>query len=540
MPADAAHLFDVLVDALTPLGPQVVARPESAGAGDVVIYDTEDPPPLGPGDLVLAVGASPAAISGILDAAGAAGAMVVVAKGSIVGLKGAGVQAGRQGIGFVVVPSGALWGEIVSLAGSALAASVYEGAAGRLSARDGGRLSELADAVATRLDAPVTIEDLSGRILGYSGDQGRADNGRVHAILERRTPAKTLQQLRRTGVLRQLATTACPVLVSADGNGSMPRLGMPIRIGDELVGTVWAIIDGQADKKGREVLGEAARLAAAELLHERITRHAERGTAARVLRRLLFDGGAPAETAWRLGLSKSRFRVLAMRVAHGQQHQYRDQYALLIGSNYLRLHLQSSPMIAASGEVDGVLYAVFSADGDRQESYTQTVRFVERILSLAGHELPATTIVGVGGDVESIEELAPSREQADSVLRVLERSGEQAAWIDDVAAQVRLLKYSEQSAREPQDPSALLQGLFDHDARHRTSYIETLSAYFDAFGDARRAGAALHVHPATVRYRIRRIVEISGLDLDDPEKRLALMLDLHAVQAPQAVVTTSG
>jgi hypothetical protein len=539
VPADAAQLFDDLVAALATFGPEVGVRPRPGGAGEVVIYDPEDPPPLRPGDVVLAVGAR-AILPPIIDAAAAAAAMAVVAKGSIAELEEAAAEARGRGVGFLAVPSGALWAEVLSLVRSALASSVYEGAGERLSQSDSARLSELADSIAIRVDGPVAIEDVNARILGYSGDQSRADSGRVQAILERRTPAETLQRLRRDGVLRKLATTAGPVLVPGDGKGSMPRLGMPIRIGNELVGVVWAIVGDRPDQSSREALDEAAHLAASQLLHERIARHAERGTPAHLLRRLLFDGDAPAEISWRLGFSNSHFRVLAMRVACGEPHQYHDQYALLLGSNYLRLHLRSSPMVAGSGEVDGVLYAVLTVNGGRHQSYEQTTRFVERVLSHVGHELPTNTILGVGGHARSIGELVASREQADSVLRVLERSGARCAWIDDVAAQVRLLKYSEESAEDGSDPSAALRRLFEHDSRHRTSYFETLGAFFDAFGDARRAGVALHVHPATVRYRIRRIIEICGVDLDDPEERLALMLDLHAVRASQLALTTSG
>ncbi|WP_405638959.1 helix-turn-helix domain-containing protein [Streptomyces uncialis] len=39
--------------------------------------------------------------------------------------------------------------------------------------------------------------------------------------------------------------------------------------------------------------------------------------------------------------------------------------------------------------------------------------------------------------------------------------------------------------------------------------------------------AGLHVHPSTFRYRLKRVVDISGLDLDDPQARLADMLQMR-------------
>ena len=45
---------------------------------------------------------------------------------------------------------------------------------------------------------------------------------------------------------------------------------------------------------------------------------------------------------------------------------------------------------------------------------------------------------------------------------------------------------------------------------------ETLRAYLDSFGDVAAAASWLHVHPNTVRYRVRRIEAALGTSLADP------------------------
>lgn len=57
--------------------------------------------------------------------------------------------------------------------------------------------------------------------------------------------------------------------------------------------------------------------------------------------------------------------------------------------------------------------------------------------------------------------------------------------------------------------------------------VDTLRAYLDAFGDVAAAAAELHVHPNTVRYRVRRIEEILDSSLLDPDVRLLLSLSLR-------------
>jgi DNA-binding PucR family transcriptional regulator len=55
---------------------------------------------------------------------------------------------------------------------------------------------------------------------------------------------------------------------------------------------------------------------------------------------------------------------------------------------------------------------------------------------------------------------------------------------------------------------------------------DTLEQYLQRFGDVRAAADDLHIHPNTLRYRVRRAEEILGMSLDDPDSRLLLQIQL--------------
>jgi DNA-binding PucR family transcriptional regulator len=57
---------------------------------------------------------------------------------------------------------------------------------------------------------------------------------------------------------------------------------------------------------------------------------------------------------------------------------------------------------------------------------------------------------------------------------------------------------------------------------------ETLREYLDGFGDVTAVATHLHVHPNTVRYRLRRIEKLLSTSLDDPDVRLLFALGLRA------------
>lgn len=68
--------------------------------------------------------------------------------------------------------------------------------------------------------------------------------------------------------------------------------------------------------------------------------------------------------------------------------------------------------------------------------------------------------------------------------------------------------------------------LIEHDERRGGELSRTLGGFFEANGNLARAAANLEVHRNTLVYRLERISELTGLDLDDPENRLVLHLAL--------------
>lgn len=81
-----------------------------------------------------------------------------------------------------------------------------------------------------------------------------------------------------------------------------------------------------------------------------------------------------------------------------------------------------------------------------------------------------------------------------------------------------------------------LAALRAHDAAHGSGYTETLAACLDSFGNVAVSAQRLGVHVNTFRYRLRRLVAVSGLDLGDPDQRLVCALELATPPCRPAAV----
>ena len=74
----------------------------------------------------------------------------------------------------------------------------------------------------------------------------------------------------------------------------------------------------------------------------------------------------------------------------------------------------------------------------------------------------------------------------------------------------------------------MLRPLYEHDATGRGDLVASLRAWLSKHGQWDAAAADLGVHRHTLRYRMRRVEEILGRSLDDPDVRMELWLALKA------------
>lgn len=73
-----------------------------------------------------------------------------------------------------------------------------------------------------------------------------------------------------------------------------------------------------------------------------------------------------------------------------------------------------------------------------------------------------------------------------------------------------------------------LGDLLDYDATKGAQMVKTLSGYLECGGNYDPTTKALSLHRSTLRYRLQRIRDVSGHDLNDPDTRFNLHLATRA------------
>ncbi|CAM5393149.1 PucR family transcriptional regulator [Leifsonia shinshuensis] len=136
--------------------------------------------------------------------------------------------------------------------------------------------------------------------------------------------------------------------------------------------------------------------------------------------------------------------------------------------------------------------------------------------------------IGVGGR-GTAEDLPRSFAEAGRALRIRAESRQPLGLSNhDDLGLLRILDTSDSGAALERYIAEWLGDLVEHDRKHRTELVRTLAAYLEAGGNYDRTSAALVIHRSTLRYRLGRIRDVSGRDINDPESRLNLHIAIRA------------
>ncbi|MDR1806554.1 MAG: helix-turn-helix domain-containing protein [Propionibacteriaceae bacterium] len=182
---------------------------------------------------------------------------------------------------------------------------------------------------------------------------------------------------------------------------------------------------------------------------------------------------------------------------------------------------------AAVADIGGVAYGLFpvAAAGEAGEERAQ--RTAAQFLDRVGTGFKA--VAAVGPAAADATALAAARQGVDRILRVLRGAGQpgRVARLADVQTEALLVDLGDLAAARGDPPVGPIARLIDYDESADTHLVTTLRTWLATFGDAQAAAAQLFIHPNTLRYRLRRIAEVSGLDLTNPDERFAAELQLR-------------
>ncbi|MDX2679123.1 PucR family transcriptional regulator [Streptomyces sp. NY05-11A] len=401
-----------------------------------------------------------------------------------------------------------------------------------MTADNKGDYQELVDEISELLGAPATLENRDFELLAFGVydsegelDASALDPVRTRSILTRRSTAAVRSWFEGFGITRADGPVRIPP--TPEAGVYRGRVCLPVRHRGVVLGYVWLLDDdpGPSDAQlaaAMEVTGRIGALLADEAQHG--------ADLTRELRAVL-----TAQPGWPRDMAVAELRTALGARADGPHTVVcvtpwpsadpddAPSLRTLPGATALCTVPRggASQALEPVGDAQSLALLVRLRAAD---TLTPATSAAARLLERARQASTGEAAAGVAAGRVGLTELGAAWEEASASARAAlaePRLGPVARWA--AIGPYRLL-----TALPPhtaQDPAAAALLSPAHHELARTAEV-----YLDCAGQAGRTAAELGIHRQTLYYRLSRVEQLTGLDLDDGEDRLLLHMALKGAR----------
>lgn len=391
-----------------------------------------------------------------------------------------------------------------------------------------GDYQELVDEISELLGAPATLENRDFELIAFGAydsedelDASALDPVRARSILTRRSTSAVRTWFEGFGITR--ATGPVRIPRTPEAGVYRGRICLPVRHRGVVRGYVWLLDDdpGPTDQQLTAAMEVAARIGA--LLADEAQHGAD---LSRELRAAL-----TAERGWQGDMAIAELRTALGPRADGV-------HTVVCVAPWPSADPDDAPSVRTVPHATALCTVPWGASGQSlavlvrlrsPEVRTAAQAAASRLLKEAPAARPPKTgrvqvAAGLGEPRTGLAELGTVWQEASAAARAAlaePRLGPVAEW--SLIGPYRLLtSLSPQTVHD----SAVAPLL----APAQQELARTAEVYLDCAGQAGRTAAELGIHRQTLYYRLSRVEQLTGLDLDDGEDRLLLHMALKGAR----------
>jgi purine catabolism regulator len=139
-------------------------------------------------------------------------------------------------------------------------------------------------------------------------------------------------------------------------------------------------------------------------------------------------------------------------------------------------------------------------------------------------------VTGVSGPAKTLADWPSVHQEALQALQLAQRLNFTHLVEFNSLGIFQLLSQIEHIAAVQTFTQQIIGPLAEYDRRHRGNLVQTIDAYFNHHGNVSQTAESLFIHRNTLLYRLERIQELTGQDINQADMRLALQLALKLWQ----------
>ncbi|MEN8241393.1 MAG: helix-turn-helix domain-containing protein [Chloroflexota bacterium] len=306
-------------------------------------------------------------------------------------------------------------------------------------------------------------------------------------------------------------------------SGGISRVVVPITAGNVARGYLSVIgMEGTLDTLDHLAAEEGALICAIDMSRAKAVRETEKKLQSDLLTALLQENLSPRDAKlWvdAMGLDQTQSHAALQFTWTSPNPPSRRRLETVINGEVNRMGIKV--ILNPAGEA----VICFCQVPPENNGHQLALELGENVLKQTLREYPnALVSCGVGSPTDNLNKWHISFREAGLALDMASRlDADKPLYYPDLSVH-RLLMLLEDNPELKIFQEDILGSLLAQEGKNK--FIETLEAYFEQQGNLSQTAEVLYIHRNTMTYRLERIAEITGMDLNNPDTALAMHLAL--------------
>jgi len=161
---------------------------------------------------------------------------------------------------------------------------------------------------------------------------------------------------------------------------------------------------------------------------------------------------------------------------------------------------------------------------------SEVINFCQKVLDEASKKIDINKLaIGIGRSYDEATQLYKSHGQAKLIVENLSKTNSKNIKHYDDLGLYRILAFEGLQGELIEFCSHTIKPLIEYDTINNTELVKTLKTYFQCDGNKKKISEKMYMHYNTIIYRLQKIQDITGLDLEEGDSRLNLEIALKAI-----------
>lgn len=389
--------------------------------------------------------------------------------------------------------------------------------------KDFNNLKDFVDEISEVLNCPITVEDATHHLLAYSKHDEKTDSARISTIIGRRVPEPVINMLWKHNIIPTLLTSKQPLRIKEIPEiGLGDRIAIAIRKNEEVLGFIWVLDQKQnLDEKDLNYLVEASKAAKNLLLKIQTNQYEKQKDQQEIFRMLLrgqfMDERKAIIQFEQLGITPpSSFSIIIFRFQKWISNSFQKQLI------YVMETIQTLNIIFY--QIEDNDFTILAAPKTK-ESFIELQNYIDTFINKLSERFQVNGLqAGFGGISHNVQFIYSCFQEAEAVLELKEIFPDELLSVFGYH-QLGLFKHVKTMAPNYQKPQAIII-LEDYDKKNNSELLATLEIYLDYDLNLNEAAKYLHIHVNTLNYRLKRITELTQINLRNFNEKAELYLNL--------------